>query len=600
MGESGNLLKPPDEQAVAMIRAGLERVLASDAFRAAPQLSAFLAFVVERTIDGRGAELKGYTIAVEALGRPADFDPQADPIVRVEAGRLRRTLSQYYAGEGQSDPVRITMPVGGYVPVFEPTGAEGGPPPSEAAEGEQSPEAGEPEALAAGEASLATAQRSHGLASRRWPAVLGFALVIGIGALAGWYFTSRNAAPVLAGRSSPAPSETVASSRPAAPSPTRLTVVAVMVPDVPADPKLAEILRRFSGLLVDALARFDDLVSIKAPPPGAALPQDVDYVFEMSAQSVEGATEGFGRLRSVQDGRIVWTASSARPLAGGVEDPDLAEIARRLAVRLAEPYGIIHADSRQFSAHPAMRCILQTLDVSRTMTADGHLAARTCITELVGQDPGFYPAWAHLAFLTLREHESGINPLPGPPLDRALSAALTAVRLAPSSARALQAMMAVLFARGAIEEALRAGREAMVRNPYDPDIMADLGSRYVRLNRPAEGLPLLERAIASSAGHPPWYDFYAFLAAHLMGAKNLADPYAAVLAADPGPLCLLSRALHAASSGDQAGLAQALERLAEKEPSFGADPRLYLSRKAFDADVIDRILRELGPGLQPR
>ena len=152
-----------------------------------------------------------------------------------------------------------------------------------------------------------------------------------------------------------------------------------MVPDVPADPKLAEILRRFSGLLVDALARFDDLVSIKAPPPGAALPQDVDYVFEMSAQSVEGATEGFGRLRSVQDGRIVWTASSARPLAGGVEDPELAEIARRLAVRLAEPFGIIHADFRQFSAHPAMRCILQALDVSRTMTAEDHLAARTCI-----------------------------------------------------------------------------------------------------------------------------------------------------------------------------------------------------------------------------
>ena len=162
MGESGNLLKPPDEQAVAMIRAGLERVLASDAFRAAPQLSAFLAFVVERTIDGRGAELKGYTIAVEALGRPADFDPQADPIVRVEAGRLRRTLSQYYAGEGQSDPVRITMPVGGYVPVFEPTGAEGGPPPSEAAEGEQSPEAGEPEAAGGRGGVAATAQRSHG------------------------------------------------------------------------------------------------------------------------------------------------------------------------------------------------------------------------------------------------------------------------------------------------------------------------------------------------------------------------------------------------------------------------------------------------------
>ena len=79
-----------DVRAAAIIRAGLDRVLVSDAFRAAPQLSAFLSFVVERTVEGRAAELKGYTIAVEGLGRPADFNPQLDPIVRVEAGRLRR------------------------------------------------------------------------------------------------------------------------------------------------------------------------------------------------------------------------------------------------------------------------------------------------------------------------------------------------------------------------------------------------------------------------------------------------------------------------------------------------------------------------------
>ncbi|MFJ5370595.1 hypothetical protein ACIPIA_15370, partial [Bosea sp. CER48] len=99
-----------DERAAAIIRAELARILASDAFRAAPQLSAFLTFIVERTIDGRAVELKGYTIAVEGLGRPADFNPQIDPIVRVEAGRLRRALTQYYAGDGQGSPVLISMP----------------------------------------------------------------------------------------------------------------------------------------------------------------------------------------------------------------------------------------------------------------------------------------------------------------------------------------------------------------------------------------------------------------------------------------------------------------------------------------------------------
>ncbi|MCO5089381.1 MAG: hypothetical protein M9917_00005, partial [Bosea sp.] len=115
-----------DERAAAIIRAELDHVLASDAFRAAPQLSAFLSFVVGRTLAGRAAELKGYTIAVEGLGRPADFNPQLDPIVRVEAGRLRRALAQYYAGDGDGDAVRISMPVGGYVPVFTWFGAEAG------------------------------------------------------------------------------------------------------------------------------------------------------------------------------------------------------------------------------------------------------------------------------------------------------------------------------------------------------------------------------------------------------------------------------------------------------------------------------------------
>ena len=79
MAEGDDEVGRPDERAAASIRAELDRVLASDAFRAAPQLSAFLSFVVERTVEGRAAELKGYTIAVEALGRPAA--PRPDPVL---------------------------------------------------------------------------------------------------------------------------------------------------------------------------------------------------------------------------------------------------------------------------------------------------------------------------------------------------------------------------------------------------------------------------------------------------------------------------------------------------------------------------------------
>ena len=99
-------------------RAAAVRVLASPAFLASPNLASFLRFVVEATLSGQSDRIKGYTIGTEALGRGGDFDPQTDPIVRVEAGRLRRTLYSYYAKDGAGDPVVIALPIGSYVPTF--------------------------------------------------------------------------------------------------------------------------------------------------------------------------------------------------------------------------------------------------------------------------------------------------------------------------------------------------------------------------------------------------------------------------------------------------------------------------------------------------
>src|SRR5262249_45355136 len=99
------------------VRAALNRV--SEALRSSPQLIAFLRFVVEASLRGESHLIKAYTIAVQALGRDAGFDATTDPIVRVEAGRLRRALERYYAGPGAADSVRIHIPRGRYVPEFQ-------------------------------------------------------------------------------------------------------------------------------------------------------------------------------------------------------------------------------------------------------------------------------------------------------------------------------------------------------------------------------------------------------------------------------------------------------------------------------------------------
>jgi hypothetical protein len=72
----------------------------------------------EATDRGRGSRINAYSVAVEVFGRDVSCDPQTDPIVRIEEGHLRRSLERYYLTAGQTDPILITIPKGGYVPAF--------------------------------------------------------------------------------------------------------------------------------------------------------------------------------------------------------------------------------------------------------------------------------------------------------------------------------------------------------------------------------------------------------------------------------------------------------------------------------------------------
>ncbi len=96
----------------------LRRLLFGDALRRSTRLQRLLRHVVESTIAGTTHRLEGYTLGVEVFDRGADFDPNTDPIVRIEAGRLRTKLLAHYGGEGSADPLLIDMPKGGYVARF--------------------------------------------------------------------------------------------------------------------------------------------------------------------------------------------------------------------------------------------------------------------------------------------------------------------------------------------------------------------------------------------------------------------------------------------------------------------------------------------------
>ncbi|HZR23951.1 MAG TPA: tetratricopeptide repeat protein [Vicinamibacterales bacterium] len=101
------------------LRQQVDRVLGSPTFQQVDRLKRFLTFITLEALAGRSDQLKEYVIGVQVFGKEESFDPRTDPIVRVQARRLRARLVRYYREEGQNDEIVIDLPKGGYAPLFK-------------------------------------------------------------------------------------------------------------------------------------------------------------------------------------------------------------------------------------------------------------------------------------------------------------------------------------------------------------------------------------------------------------------------------------------------------------------------------------------------
>lgn len=100
------------------IRAELDRILGNPLFKPKRNMCRLLEHLVTETLEGRAEDLKGYSIALDVFKQSGDYDSDRNPLVRVNAGRLRTLLRLYYLGDGKEDPIRIEVPKGTYVPSF--------------------------------------------------------------------------------------------------------------------------------------------------------------------------------------------------------------------------------------------------------------------------------------------------------------------------------------------------------------------------------------------------------------------------------------------------------------------------------------------------
>jgi tetratricopeptide (TPR) repeat protein len=542
---------PPDQ--ATLILSTLERVLASDVFRNAPQLAKFLRFVVEETLDGRGAELKGYTIATQALGRPTDFDPQIDPIVRVEAMRLRRALDTYYATSGFRDQLRFDIPRGGYAPHFlmdYPVMAD--PEPADAAGDEPLPDP-QPE--------------------RMFAAIAVLALLLGAVLLAAYLSPGGPATRQVAARSIPGTLPTV--------------ILEPIVVEAAVSDGFSE--KRFRLALSDALARFDEVhvVDRRTNSVGAqrsGIENDV-YSLSVFVSPAQGDTEISVQLLKQTTGRIVWSRRFTHEADGPERDP-----ASIIAALVAQPSGVLFADLRtRGNAAAPTECILRVFDHWADPSETTHAQARSCLERLATTHPNLAVGRALLSITYLDAYRSGYSSSEAA-LASAWSAARHALRLDPQSARGNQALMGALFASGDTAAALEAGARAVELNPNDSEILASFGAMLIAAGDYVAGIESLRQATRTEPVLPPRHGFYLFLAEYMQGEVSLEAQAALRAAGDGHAPGLLARAILAAEAGDALQAAEFVRALAILEPEFVVDPKRALEGRGMSVLIVERLV----------
>jgi len=551
------------------VQAALARILASESFRTSPQLGAFLRFVVEAALGGRAASLKGYTIGVEALGRDTGFDPQLDPIVRVEATRLRRAMERYYAAAGSSDPLVIDLPRGSYVPTFTRRGTQAEPPLARV------PLRGRAGAVAA---------------------VVAFAILAALAVLLPWRGAEH--APTATGTIKPRSAD-AGTPQPALPPGNGMPTIAIeplRVVGAAQDGALAA--GSLGEKIRDAFARFDTVNVVYGGQPADARGR-LDYRLTGSLEYGATATTLRFQLVDAAEHTIAWTRDFVYPAAAPDQGAAADETVVALTGALLQSYGVIRArDRAKHLASPAgdprYRCVLEAAESLRSLDPAAHDRARTCLEYLTAIDPSFAVGFEFLAIVHYREDAIGYPARAGDPpaLDRALRAARRGLELAPASARAWQMLSVVLYARHDVAAAFAAGDKAMSLNPYDMLTLAEYGGRLIMTGEVDRGLQMVRRA-GNGAVLPSWHHYYLFLGNYLAGNLKEAAFHAEQITADDYPLGLMARAIAAKRAGKTDQARRAVDRLLEVQPGWRTDARGLLAKSIYDAAAVDRLIRDL-------
>ncbi|MGB3418632.1 MAG: hypothetical protein WBA36_18310 [Mesorhizobium sp.] len=564
--------------AAPAVRATLERLLASETFGRSERARELLRYLVERQLAGEADRLKGFAIAVDVFGKNAGFDSSTDAVVRVQAGRLRELLNQYFATEGASDPVRIAIPRGSYVPTYE-----ANEPASTAPEEEGEPAVAAvapppPKRRAAARPAIARQLRFF------WGAI---AVVI---AMLGALLVRQGVLSPPDGIEAAAVETAVATSSIARTN-SSVDLPAVYV-DADARGPDAE---RVVIALRTGLSGFDTVDFIGRAADGQPLSASrTSFVFRV----IPGSSDGdiLLELQNMATGRVLLSRRlSAETLASSKLDDRIAGILTASVPASGAIYNYIEQGNLQAGL---TQCLLLDEKYYLDQNARTHKTAYRCVESLIEQGVKSPLVYSEAAALQLEAATKRFPYPAGATTDQALALARNALQMGSTSASVHRSYGYINSRLGKTDAAIHWMRKAYELNTYDLGMGAAYGYALVFAGNYAEGTPILERAIDASSARPTWWDFGLFagklMLGDMEGAKRASDSLTTTI---PKSHYLTARIIVAAASGDRALAEKLRHTLIAEFPKFAANPRPVFVERNYPPDLTDRLvkaLREVG------
>jgi tetratricopeptide (TPR) repeat protein len=555
------------------VLAALDRLTAWPEMARSPQLTRFLDYIVRRRLDGDTQSIKAYSIAVDVFGRSTDFDPQSDPIVRVQARRLRALLDQYYRGPGADERLQIVLPIGRYVPDFiESDGSA-------------------KQAVAQPAPSSVDIDLNENSAPRGHVTVSWFVLlVIAIGAAALAYSLSTWGPR----------QERQTTTIPALQEPSLRVMEFQNLTDDPS------VTASVSGLAVDLVSRLQHLNFLS-----------VDYGGRNNVGSPPSPVDGFvltGLVRrdptipanlqyniiltDLTINGVVWNRSLVLT-ADQLTDPGRID---RLSISildvLGNPRGPLHTRARQYlsqnnvtGAQSLYVCRMLFTMYRESSTIGAAARARSCYTSLVESDQKTGIALAAMASLTA-ESANGTDFSTSAQLERYRAAAqmlAEAVQVAPTSSFVWDQRARLHESIGEHDLAEAAYGTAMQSNPSNLDALAAHARHLALIGQLGEAAPLAQRAMAAYTIIPDWYYGVPALLALRDGDIAKASRFAEIYSRSDREIGPVLAILAADAAGDDAQVSRQLPRVLDVASFRNVGIMTQLRRRITDTALLDRI-----------